>query len=335
MKKIRIGHLGTYHDHSTGMLDTIKKHPDIFEIVGYVPESEERCNAVRNQDCYRDIPVMTEAELFSSGCDAVEAEGYELDLVRQARKCIDRGIHVHIDKPAGADVEEFAALLREAKTKGLTVQMSYMYRYNPSIKEALRRARAGELGQVYEVDALMNTHHTPEKREWMKPFPGGIMFFLGCHMIDLVYLFKGMPDEVIPLNRCSGMDGVTAVDQGCAMLGYSDGVSIARATSTEVGGYGRRQLVICGSRATYEIEPLENPTRTFYTDVSYSAAYANRRRELEFPDFGRYDKMMLEFAACVRGERVNPFTYEYELNVHKLVMKACGADVDLNSRYGL
>ncbi|NMA07753.1 MAG: Gfo/Idh/MocA family oxidoreductase [Clostridiales bacterium] len=330
MKKIRIGHLGTLHDHSTGMLSTVLQYPDVFEVVGYVPESEERYREIKDTACYRNIPVMTERELLDAGCDAIEVEGYELDLVRQARKCVDRGIHVHIDKPAGADVEEFAALLKVAEAKNLTVQMSYMYRYNPSIKEALRRARAGEFGQIYEVDALMNTHHSPEKREWMKPFPGGIMFFLGCHMVDLVYLFKGMPENVVALNRGSGMDGVTAIDQGCAMFEYRDGVSIARATSTEVGGYGRRQLVLCGSRATWEIMPLENPTRTFYTHVDFADAYANRRREITFPDgvcdvnFKRYDEMMLEFARCVRGEMVNPFGYEYELNVHKLVMRACG-----------
>jgi len=327
MKKIRIGHLGTYHDHSSGMLETVRKYPDIFEVVGYVPESEERYRQIKDTAPYRGLQVMTEAELLAAGCDAIEVEGYELDLVRAARKCVDRGIHVHIDKPAGADVEEFASMLKTAKAKNLTVQMSYMYRYNPSIKEALRRARSGQMGQIYEVDAIMNTHHTPEKREWMKPFPGGIMFFLGCHMVDLIYLFKGMPENIIALNRCSGIDGVTAIDQGCAIFEYRDGVSTARANSTEVGGYGRRQLVICGSLATYEIKPLERPTRTFYTDTSYSKAYEYCCRELSFPDFGRYDEMMLEFARCVNGEMTNPFSYEYELNMHKLVMKACGVDV--------
>ena len=327
MKKIRLGHLGTYHDHSTGMLDTVRQYPEMFEIVGYVPESEEQYQRIKDTPSYRGLTVMTVSELLSSGCDAVEVEGYEPELVHDAYKCVVRGIHVHIDKPAGTDAEEFASLLKIAKAKNLTVQMSYMYRYNPSVREALRRARAGELGQIYEVDALMNTHHTPEKREWMKPFPGGIMFFLGCHMVDLIYMFKGIPENITVLSRCSGMDGVTAVDQGCAMFEYRDGISIARATSTEVGGYGRRQLVVCGSRATYEIEPLERPTRTFYTDVTFSGAYENRRRELSFPDFGRYDEMMLEFARCVRGEMQNPFTYEYELDVHKLVMRSCGADV--------
>lgn len=327
MKKLRLGHLGTLHDHSTGMLDTVRQYPELFEIVGYVPESEERYHQIKDTASYRGLTVMTERELLSSGCDAVEVEGYELELVHAARKCIERGIHVHIDKPAGADVDEFASLLKTAKAKNLTVQMSYMYRYNPSVREALRRARTGELGQIYEVDALMNTHHNPEKREWMKPFPGGIMFFLGCHMVDLIYMFKGMPENIITLNRCSGMDGVTAIDQGCAMFEYRDGVSVARATSTEIGGYGRRQLVICGSRATYEIEPLERPTRTFYTDTTFSMSYENRRRELSFPESGRYDDMMLEFARCVNGEMINPFTYEVELDVHKLVMKSCGAEL--------
>ncbi len=324
MTKIRIGHIGTLHDHSAGVLPCVRSFPDVFEVVGLVPESPERYEQIKDMDAYKGIPVMTEEELFAAGIDAALIEGHELDLVNAARRCVDRGIHVHIDKPAGADLQAFADLLRVAKEKQVVVHMGYMYRYNPSIQEALRRKNAGLLGEVYEVDAIMNTEHDPEKRQWLAQFPGGILFFLGCHMIDLIYLFQGKPNRVVPFLKCSGFDGVTAVDHACVMLEYDHGVSIARATSTEVNGYGRRQLVICGSKATYEIEPLEGPTKTYYTDTEHSFAYGDRRTELNFTFPARYDEMMLHFARCVRGEQQNEFDYDYELAVHTLILQACG-----------
>ena len=39
---------------------------------------------------------------------------------------------------------------------------------------------------------------------------------------------------------------------------------------------------------------------------------------------GRYDAMFRAFAAYVRGEKKNPFGYEYEKELHKLILKACG-----------
>lgn len=336
MNRVRIGHIGTLHDHSPGMLDSVKKFPDIFEIIGYVPENEERYSEIKDHPSYRDVPVMTEEQLFNAGVDAVMVEGYELELVSTAQRCIDRNVHVHIDKPAGTDIKAFENLLKNAKKRGLTVQMSYMYRYNPSVRECYRRFKSGQLGEVYEVDAIMNTCHPPEKRQWMKDFPGGIMFFLGCHMVDLVYMFQGIPNNIVTFNKCTGFDGVTAIDHSCAVFEYDKGVSTVRATSTEINGFGRRQLVVCGSKATYEIEPIEKPSKTFYTDNTYAATFADMKRELKFEDVAaqgrRYDAMMLEFARCVRGEMVNPYSYEYELQMHKLMLAACGMDIDYKEK---
>ncbi len=326
MKKIRIGHIGTLHDHSAGILPCVRKYPDIFEVVGIVPESEERWEEIKNMPAYAGIPVMTEEELFQAGIDSALIEGHELSLIPAAKRCIDRGIHVHIDKPAGADLDAFENLLKTAEEKKLVVHMGYMYRYNPSVQEALRRKKEGVFGDIYEVDAIMDSYHSPEKREWLGQFPGGIMFYLGCHMIDLVYLFQGKPKKITPYLKSTGFNGVRAIDHAAAILEYENGVSIARATSTEVNGYGRRQLVICGEKATWEIMPLETPTRTYFTESKSADPYADSRTELDFSTKKRYDAMMLHFGQCVRGEIENEFDYQYELEVHRLILEACGLE---------
>jgi hypothetical protein len=40
---------------------------------------------------------------------------------------------------------------------------------------------------------------------------------------------------------------------------------------------------------------------------------------------GRYDAMFRAFAAYVSGEKKNPYNYEYERELHKLILKACDA----------
>ena len=62
MKKIRIGHLGTYHDHSYGKLECILKYPDLFEVVGVVAESEERKQEIMEKGVYKDVKFVTEDE---------------------------------------------------------------------------------------------------------------------------------------------------------------------------------------------------------------------------------------------------------------------------------
>ncbi len=313
MSKIRIGHLGTAHDHSADKMDCVLAHPDIFEVVGLAEPDYDREAAAKAYAEKVGVPYVTEEQLFAMEPDAIMVEGYELDLVPLARRCIDHGIHVHLDKPAGPDLGELQSLLDAAQVKHKIVQLAYMFRYNPAVVDCLNLVREGKLGELYEVTGVMNTLHSPEKRAWLGGLPGGIMYFLGCHMIDLAYLFLGKPDRITPFLKSTGFDGVNTIDNARAILEYPRGFSSVQVTSTEVCGGIRRQFVVCGSKGTYEIRPMEWPTL---------ATFNGQKRPVA-PDAGRHDAMMLDFAAMVRGEKENPFSYEYEMELSRILMACC------------
>lgn len=126
-----------------------------------------------------------------------------------------------------------------------------MYRFNPLISEAIARAKSGELGEIYSVEAHMDCVHPPEKRQWLDRFPGGMMFYLGCHLIDLIYQIQGEPDEIISMNTSTEYKIDGAEDFGMAVLKYPHGVSFAKTCAAEPGGFMRRQLVICGTKGTF------------------------------------------------------------------------------------
>ena len=328
MKPIKLGHVGTYHDHSTGKLMCVKKFPELFEIVGIVAESPEREEEIKNKAPYAGLPFCDRETLLERGVEAVLVEGFELDLVHEAQFWAEHGVHMHIDKPAGSDPKDFEKLLRTAKEKDLTVQMAYMYRYNFAFLDCLERIKNGEMGDIYEVTAIMNTRHDPKKRDWLNNFPGGIQYYLGCHMIDFVLQLQGLPEKIHPFIKSTMTEGVKAPDFGLALFEYPNGVSTVEATSAEVNGYGRRQLIVCGTKGTYEIEPLEAPTHAYFIPLEKSSTYSDHRgEEIVLPAFDgkcRYDTMMHDFARFIRGEAKNPFTYTYELMLQKLLMYCCG-----------
>ena len=327
MRPIKLGHVGTRHDHSSAKLACVKKFPDLFEVVGIVAESPEREAEICNTEPYAGIPFMTREELLARGVEAVLVESFEGDLVKEAQFWANHCVHLHVDKPAGTDVASLEALLRTVKEKELAFQMAYMYRYNHAYLDCLDRIRRGELGEIFEVTAIMNTCHPAQKREWLNHFDGGIMLFLGCHMIDFVYRLQGLPQKIHPFLKSTGVDGVNSTDFSLALFEYPNGVSTVEATSAEVNGYGRRQLVVCGSQGTYEIEPLEAPTHAYFIPKSASATFADRRQEVDLPPFDpncRYDDMMRDFAKFVRREAENPYSLSYELTLQKLLMFCCG-----------
>ena len=88
MEKIKVGHIGTRHDHSRAKLEAIKKFPHLFEVVGIVPEDEKVAERIKNDAVYGGIPIMTEEELFAvEGLELVLCEGDELDSVASTTVC--------------------------------------------------------------------------------------------------------------------------------------------------------------------------------------------------------------------------------------------------------
>ncbi len=332
MKPIRLGMVGTMHDHAEGKLVCVKKFPQQFEILGCVAEHHKRQEEIQDREPYLSTPFLSKRELRSLRPDAVLIECAELDLIDEAMEWVERGVSVHIDKPAGASVKDLEKLYRVAERTGAKIQFAYMYRYNTAILDCISRIERGEMGEIYQVDAVMDTCLPPEKRQWLSHLPGGIQFYLGCHMIDLVYRLQGLPLSITPFLKSTGFDGVKAIDHGFASFEYPHGVSVARATATEINGYGNRRLLVCGSEGTYEIEPLENPTIAYFTPKSESQTYADCRQRVELPPYDpacRYDDMMFDFASFVRQEKVNPFDRDYEVTLQKLLMFCCGkTDID-------
>lgn len=343
MKKIKIAQIGTGHDHASGAIATLKLQSDIYDLVGYAQVPEDKENLVRfsydgNKGFYKDVKQMTVEEILSyPDLDAVCIETEDRALTKYAIMAAERGLHIQTDKPGGIDNAEFDKLVDIAKEKNLVLHFGYMYRYNPAVVQIKEDIKKGKLGDIYAVEAQMNCLHEPDKRQWLCNYPGGMLYYLGCHLIDLVYSICGMPEEVIPLSASIGTDGVTAEDFGMAVFKYKNGVSFVKSTAVEYGGFERRQLVVCGTKGTIEVKPFEwlggdlegvfSPQKTVIREV-YSPEW-NKKGDCHDTDVhGRYDAMYRAFAAYVRGEKENPFGYEYERNLHKLILKACGNFVD-------
>lgn len=333
MRKIKVAQIGIGHDHATAPLNCFLKEKDIFEFVGLgVPESEKTDFRDKLKD-YPDVKIMTPEEILDiPGLDAVAIETEEINLTKYSIMAAKKGIHIHMDKPGGIEIADFEELIKIAKEKKIIFHVGYMYRYNPYIMEIMEKIKAGELGEIYAIEAHMDCEHSKDKREWLGKFPGGMLFFLGCHLIDLIYGVQGLPEEIIPLNCPTGKDGITADDYGMVVFKYKNGVSFAKTCAAEPGGFMRRQLVLCGTKGTVEIKPLEafDENGMLYTEKSetYEGKGWCAKGEIErTAPYDRYDTMMKSFAEMVSGEKENPWNYDYELEVYKLVLRSCGVEV--------
>ncbi|MBR5518978.1 MAG: hypothetical protein IKV86_08150, partial [Clostridia bacterium] len=117
-----------------------------------------------------------------------------------------------------------------------------------------------------------------------------------------------------------------------AVFEYDNGVSFAKTSAVELGGFERRQLVVSGTKKTVELKPLE-----WYEDGAagdrkqVTQRYVREDTNWHHPTpmeksvaHDRYDAMMRSFGQMVRGEKENPWGCDYELELYKTVLKACG-----------
>ena len=333
MRKIRIAQIGmNVHSHGLQVFETLKARPDLFDIVGYtlVENEREECpeKRLRVFDGYPELSL--EEILNDPTIEAVTVETDEIHLTKYAQLAIDHGKHIHMEKPGSPSLADFERLVESARATERIFHVGYMYRYNPLIAELLRDVREGKLGEIYGVEAQMNCYHPKATREWLATLPGGMMFYLGCHLVDLVLLMQGVPTRILPSNKHTLTDGVDSADHSMAVLEYPHGTSFVKTTAVEWGGFQRRQLVVSGSKGTVELKPLEivvpgegSLITTEEQRYGTSDTWHTLGEHRSCGPIGRYEEMLSAFAEMVRGERKNPYTYDYELLLFRTLLRCC------------
>ena len=326
---IKIGQIGIGHNHGESKMLAVRKFPELFEVVGYAEENEEWVKKGGNLKAYEGLKRMSVQEIIEKS-DAILVECDVWELTKYAKMCVEAGKHIHMDKPAGGSLKEYKELLDMAKEKNLVVQLGYMYRYNPAVKKCFKAVKNGDLGEIYSVNAEMSTFHSAEYKKWLTNFKGGIMYILGSHLVDLIVYMLGEPQKITSFLKHTGLDGVDFADNNLAVLEYEKALARIYVSSVEVNGWGRRQLMVSGSKGTINIVPLENTLTMTYADTKISTnPYEDMKETVAISDVPkncRYDEMMQDFYDYIMGTKENPFTYEHDYLVQKVLYEITGGD---------
>lgn len=311
--RLRIGQIGTEHAHAAGKMAALRSLPDVWEVVG----------VVATQKGYEGVPTLTEEKLLGTpDLKAVVVETEMADACATALRCIQAGKHVHLDKPGALKHAEFKTMRLEAESRGLTVQMGYMLRYNPAFALLFQAVREGWLGEITEIDAAMGKLGDARQRGILGALPGGGMFELGCHMVDAVLTILGKPLAVTPFSTPTRDDGVA--DNQAAVLKYAKATAVLRCNHVDPFGGPRRRFNVTGTEGTFEIVPMESgKVNLSLTQARGSYKKGTQSFQLEVPK-DRYAGEFMDLAAVVRGEKKLAWDAAHDVAVHETVLRAAG-----------
>lgn len=319
---VKVGQIGTGHAHAS-KLSVYRESPD-YEVVGLVEPDARRRAQLQSSAVYRDVPVMTEEQLLNvPGLQVVLVETEVRHLLSTASRCIAAGKHIHLDKPAGESLPRFRQLVERAKAGQLMIQLGYMYRYNPGVLLLHQFLKEGWLGDIFEIHAVMSKVIAPATRQQLAAYPGGVMFELGCHLIDLVVGLAGCPQAVRPFSATVHSQQDQLQDNMLAVFEYPSCLATVKSSAVEVEGFARRHLAVCGTEGTFHMQPLDRPAvRVAFAEPH--ADFQRRYQDIELPAYPRYVADAADMARVLRGEKSDDFGYEHDLTVQTAVLQASG-----------
>lgn len=333
MRKLKIGQIGVCHEHAGAKMRTLRMLSDVFEVVGVVDDRGSTAARFAGADIspYEGLRWMTEEELFNvTGLDAVMIETPNLDLVPTALRCLERGLPIHMDKPGGDDLAVFKRLRHDYEQRGIPFQMGYMFRVNPAMRWISRAVKSGRLGEIFEIRADMSHNYGGDAyQEYLGRFSGGVMFNLGCHLIDFVVELLGRPASVSSFLK-SAPGGAEHIANNClSILEYPRSLVTLHASSREVGGLERRRLKVCGIKGTVELSPLERfDGEPLTMDASLSEDCGELEAGRRTLGFGvqrdRYEEQLRSFAQMVRSGEPDRYTAAHDCLVQEAVLAAIG-----------
>ncbi|QDT65618.1 Gfo/Idh/MocA family protein [Calycomorphotria hydatis] len=323
MAKIKIGQIGIGHSHAAGKMKALRQSND-FEVVGLSDPNPNLRNLANQNAAYEDVKWLAMPELLNDEQVAAIAVETDIpDLLNVAEACIDAGKHIHLDKPAGLSLPQFQRILDKAAQRHLTVQMGYMYRTHPGIKLLDECLQNGWIGEPFAVHAVLGKLMNKSSRQKLLNLPGGIMFELGGHMIDIVVHLLGKPDNVHAVNQHSSPIDDGYKDNMLAVLEYPRAHATVHCSCNDVDGFARRQLVVCGTEGTVEIRPMPTPSAKIALTQN-RGRFQKGWQEVSLPKYVRYSEDLAIFAKLIRHERDPVYSYEHDLIVHETLLKISG-----------
>ena len=342
MKPLRVVQFGISHEHAPGKLATIKAMPGEFELAGIVDDRDGTSPRypLRQPDALLEgVPLLTEEQVWADKTiDAAFVEVTNCDLVPVAERVLAHGLPMHLDKPGGETYGRYAKFRTEAKARGIHVQMGYMFRANPAIRWLTDAVRNGMFGDIYGIEADMDHGYGDDSyRRYLGTFQAGILYNLGCHIVDFFVSMLGEPASARPpVIRDAPGSAPGSRDNCLGILEWEAGaIGIIRSCDRNKVTFPARRLRINGTNGSAELYPIERfgsePLRVELKLVEPACGLPAGYQTLNLGTLGprgdvdRYIGQLRQFARIVRGEEKEPDDLcEHDLAVQRTLLRLCG-----------
>ncbi|MBM3934174.1 MAG: Gfo/Idh/MocA family oxidoreductase [SAR202 cluster bacterium] len=330
---LKVTQIGIAHTHANNALAAASRPVTKqlnMEMAGIYEPDPDMWEARHKRPEYADIPKFDSVDqiLNDPSIKAVFIQTWPWECLYWARLALQAGKHIHLDKPPGLSLPMLKELYALAASKGLFIQMGYMWRFNAGFEWAQKAVKDGLIGRV--TFARFRAGSVPEywNRNHVHQFPGGIMQEESCHLFDQAAAMFGRPDKITPILRSDarGFEGMPpGVDNAIVIMEYEKqgAMAVIEATGTESDPGPHRHAEIHGLEGSIVLQPIEPPAIDLCLRQD-KGEYRKGWQKIAVENRPRYTLDLVEFAGVIRGEISPRFTPEHDLIAHETLIRACG-----------
>lgn len=261
-KKIRLGIIGLGNmgsGHARSIMEG--KCPD-FELVAVADINPARvewgkANLAGNIRYFDDALAM-----LDSGCiDACMVCVPHYDHPRYAMACMQRGIHVMVEKPAGVYTKQVREMNEEAaKHPDVVFGMMFNQRTNHVYRKMRELVQSGQYGQIRRTNWIITDWYRPQayydSGAWRATWSGeggGVLLNQCPHQLDLWQWICGMPVSVLSQMRFGQWHDIEVEDDVTTYVEYANGATGVFVTTTG-DAHGTNRFEIQMDRAKLVVE---------------------------------------------------------------------------------
>lgn len=152
-----------------------------------------------------------EAPAYQNHRALLDEHGTELDAVTivtphtlhydQATACLERDLHVLIEKPMVTEVQHAVDLIELATERDRIVQVGYQRHFHPAFKQMRYHIERGAIGRVQAINCFVSQNWIDSHRGTWRVNPdfsgGGQLYDTGSHLLEaLLWLTDATPETV-------------------------------------------------------------------------------------------------------------------------------------------
>lgn len=217
-----------------------------------------------------------------------------------AKRALDAGKHVLLEKPFTVSVEQTESLLKTAVLKGLAVHENYMFAFHSQIQWVKEQISEGALGEVriIRIDFGFPFRGNNDFR-YSSALGGGALLDCGGYTLKLACMLLG-PSARVTASRLNGGKGLEVDLYGSATLENDEGL-VAQVSFGMDNDY-RCNIDVWGSEATL------TSGRILTAPAGFDPTMIIRRNGSEepvvLPADDSFRKSIEHFADCIRDPKV-------------------------------